>query len=79
MWLVSGGSVNEFSVGDRLDFTKDLQTVTVAGNQPARLISIPKTAWFEEGEQDETDGEFHAFDELLQDEVNIVPRLDLGE
>ncbi|MEN9518164.1 MAG: hypothetical protein RLZZ381_752 [Cyanobacteriota bacterium] len=79
VWLVSGGSVNEFSVGDRLDFTKDLQTVTVAGNQPARLISIPKTAWFEEGEQDETDGEFHAFDELLQDEVNIVPRLDLGE
>jgi HlyB family type I secretion system ABC transporter len=79
VWLVSGGSVNEFSVGDRLAFTKDLQTVTVAGNQPARLISIPKTYWFEEGEEDEIDREFSAFDELLQDDLNIVPRLDLSE
>jgi HlyB family type I secretion system ABC transporter len=77
VWLVSGGSVNEFSVGDRLELTKDLQEIKVTGSQPARLISIPKTHWFEEGKAEDT--ESNVFDELLQDDHNIVPRLDLGD
>ena len=76
VWLVSGGSVNEFSVGDRLELTRDRQTVTVGGNQPARLISIPKAYWFEEGAED--DAALTAFDEFLQEDLDIVPRLDLG-
>jgi HlyB family type I secretion system ABC transporter len=77
VWLVSGGSVNEFTVGDRLELTRDIQTVKVTGSQPARLISIPKTYWFEEGQKE--DAELNVFDELLQDDLNIVPRLDLGD
>ncbi|MEO0835591.1 MAG: peptidase domain-containing ABC transporter [Cyanobacteria bacterium J06642_3] len=48
VWLVSGGVVDEFSSGDRLNLTKDRQTVTVKGNQPARLLSIPKAYWFDD-------------------------------
>ena len=77
VWLVSGGSVNEFSTGDRLELTRDLQTVTVGANQPARLISIPRAYWFDEDAED--DAGFAAFDEFLQDDKDIVPRLDLGE
>ena len=76
VWLVSGGSVNEFSVGDRLELTRDLQTITVGANQSARLISIPKAYWFDEEAED--DSGFAAFDEFL-DDSNLVPRLDLGE
>ena len=76
VWLVSGGSVNEFGVGDRLEFTRDLQTVNVGGNQPARLISIPKSHWFEAGTEDQ---ESTVFDDLLQDDLDIVPRLDLAD
>ncbi|MEL6442406.1 MAG: peptidase domain-containing ABC transporter [Cyanobacteria bacterium J06621_8] len=47
VWLVSGGAVDEFKIGDRLQLTKDRLSVTVTGNQPARLISIPKTHWFD--------------------------------
>jgi len=77
IWLISGGSVNEFTVGDRLELTRDLQTVTVGGSQPARLISIPKAYWFDEEAEDDT--AFTAFDEFLQEDSNLVPRLDLGE
>ena len=76
VWLVSGGTVDEFSVGDRLELTKDRQTITVKGDRSARLISIPKSYWFVESEQD--DG-FDAFEEFLQDNVDIVPHLDLNE
>jgi HlyB family type I secretion system ABC transporter len=79
VWLVSGGKVGEFSPGDRLELTKDLQTISVLGNQPARLISIPKAYWFDDSSADDTS--FDAFDEFLQDDddLDIVPRLDLGE
>ncbi|MEL6581341.1 MAG: peptidase domain-containing ABC transporter [Cyanobacteria bacterium J06621_12] len=77
VWLISGGSVNEFTVGDRLELTRDRQTVTVGGNQPARLISIPKAYWFDEGA--ENDPGFAAFDEFLQDDPSLVPSIDFGE
>ncbi|MEM6613271.1 MAG: peptidase domain-containing ABC transporter [Cyanobacteria bacterium P01_C01_bin.72] len=77
VWLVSGGSVDEFTVGDRLELTRDRQTVTVGGNQPARLISIPKAYWFDESAED--DPGFAAFDEFLQDDTSIVPSIDFGE
>ncbi|MEM7591134.1 MAG: peptidase domain-containing ABC transporter [Cyanobacteria bacterium P01_A01_bin.83] len=48
VWLVSGGVVDEFSSGDRLKLTKDRQTITVKGNQPARLLSVPKAYWFDD-------------------------------
>jgi HlyB family type I secretion system ABC transporter len=76
VWLVSGGSVNQFAVGDRLELTRDLQTVKVGGNQPARLISIPKSHWFE---ADTEDHETNVFDDLLQGDLDIVPRLDLAD
>ncbi|PSB06612.1 type I secretion system permease/ATPase [Pleurocapsa sp. CCALA 161] len=76
VWLVSGGSVDRFSVGERLELTKDIQTVTVSGNQPARLISIPKVYWFAEGAEEDQN---NAFDEFLQDDHEIVPSLDLAE
>ena len=54
VWLVSGGgTIDEFPVGSRLELTKDRQTITVKGNQPTRLISIPKAYWFE-GEEEST-------------------------
>jgi HlyB family type I secretion system ABC transporter len=54
VWLISGGgAIDEFSVGSRLELTKDRQTITVKGNQPTRLISIPKAYWFE-GEAEST-------------------------
>ena len=77
IWLVSSGSVNEFTVGDRLELTRDRQTINVKGSQPARLISIPKAYWFEEGAED--DAGFAAFDEFLQDDASIVPRPDFQE
>ncbi|MEO1691222.1 MAG: peptidase domain-containing ABC transporter [Cyanobacteria bacterium J06629_2] len=77
VWLVSGGSVNEFTVGDRLELTRDRQTVTVGGNQPARLISIPRAYWFDEGAED--DSGFAAFDEFLQDDASLVPSLDFNQ
>jgi HlyB family type I secretion system ABC transporter len=54
VWLVSGGgTIEEFSIGSRLELTKDRQTITVKGNQATRLISIPKAHWFE-GEAKDT-------------------------
>ena len=53
VWLVSGGgSIDEFPVGSRLELTRDRQTITVKGDRPTRLISIPKTYWFEGTEED---------------------------
>jgi HlyB family type I secretion system ABC transporter len=77
IWLVSGGSVNEFTVGDRLELTRDIQEVKVTGSQPARLISIPKTYWFEDGQEEDT--ELNVFDELLQDDLSIIAPLGLQE
>ncbi|MGL6338284.1 MAG: peptidase domain-containing ABC transporter, partial [Waterburya sp.] len=49
VWLVSGGGgIDEFSIGSRLELTRDRQTITVKGTQATRLISIPKVYWFEE-------------------------------
>ncbi|GAB4542832.1 MAG: hypothetical protein Tsb0014_35930 [Pleurocapsa sp.] len=48
VWLVSGGGkIDDFPVGSRLELTKDRQSVKVNDTKPARLISIPKTQWFE--------------------------------
>ena len=77
VWLVSGGAIDEFSVGDRLELTKDRQTVTVKGNQPVRLLSIPKTYWFDD--QVDSDKGLDVFDELLQDGTEIVPRLNFDD
>jgi len=77
VWLVSGGAVDQFSVGDRLELTKDRQTVTVKGNQPARLLSIPKAYWFDD--QVSQEPKFDVFDELGQENVDLVPRLDFED
>ncbi len=77
VWLVSGGAIDEFSVGDRLELTKDRQTVTVKGNQPARLLSIPKAYWFDD--QVDADKGLDVFDEFLQDDADIVPRLNFDD
>ena len=81
VWLVSGGAVDEFSVGDRLELTKDRQTITVKGNQPARLISIPKAYWFEESTEEnrglEVSNKFSP--DGLDDGLDIVPHLDFDD
>ncbi len=77
VWLVSGGAIDEFSVGDRLELTKDRQTITVKGNQPVRLLSIPKAYWFDD-QANQGPGSY-VFDELGQDEGDIVPRLELDD
>ena len=74
VWLVSGGSVDKFSVGERLELTRDRQTITVNSNQPARLISIPREYWFDEREDDPG-----FIDDFLQDDASLVPRLDLNK
>ncbi|WP_036481689.1 peptidase domain-containing ABC transporter [Myxosarcina sp. GI1] len=49
IWLVSGGGeIADFPVGSRLEFTKERRTINIAGDKPARLISIPKSKWFVE-------------------------------
>ena len=54
VWLVSGGgAIEEFPVGSRIELTRDRQTITVNGDRPARLVSIPKAYWFE-GEEAST-------------------------
>ena len=74
VWLLSGGSVDNFAVGNRIELTRDRQTVTVNGNQPARLISIPREYWFDEREDDPK-----FIEDFLQDDTNLVPGLDLDE
>ena len=76
VWLISGGAIDEFSVGDRLELTKDRQTITVKGDRSARLISIPKSYWFDESEKED---KADPFDKFVKDSVDIVPRLDLNE
>ncbi|MBE9045297.1 peptidase domain-containing ABC transporter [Pleurocapsales cyanobacterium LEGE 10410] len=76
VWLVSSGAIEEFSVGSRLKLTRDRQTITVKGSQPARLISIPKQYWFDEGQEENG---LDLFDQPLPDSADIVPRLDLDE
>ncbi|MEM8672980.1 MAG: peptidase domain-containing ABC transporter [Cyanobacteria bacterium P01_G01_bin.67] len=71
VWLVSGGAIDEFTAGDRLKLTKDRQTVTVNGNQPARLLSIPKAYWFDD--QIEQEPGFDGFSESAQDGMDLLP------
>ena len=74
VWLVSGGgAIDEFPVGSRIELTRDRQTITVNGNQPARLISIPKAYWFE-GEEASTI--IDPDTPLNLDTPGIVPSLD---
>ena len=48
IWLVSGGgAIEDFPIASRLELTKDRQSLTVKGSQPARLISIPREKWFD--------------------------------
>ena len=52
VWLVSGGgTIDEFPIGSRLELTNDRQTITVKGNRPTRLISVPKAYWFAGAEE----------------------------
>ena len=75
VWLVSGGgTIDEFPVGSRLELTRDRQTITVQGDRPSRLISIPKAYWFE-GEEESTIIE----DPLSELDGGGIIGLDLGE
>ena len=77
VWLVSGGAIDEFSVGSRLELTKDRQTVTVKGNRPVRLVSIPKKYWIDDSS--EKDAGLEAFDEFSPNDAEIVPSLSLND
>ncbi|MCC0178592.1 peptidase domain-containing ABC transporter [Waterburya agarophytonicola K14] len=75
IWLVSGGgTIDEFPVGSRLELTRDRQTITVKGDRPTRLISIPKAYWFA-GEEESTIIE----DPLSELDAGGIIGLDLGE
>jgi len=77
IWLVSGGgAIEEFPVGSRIELTRDRQTITVNGNQPARLISIPKAYWFE-GKEASTVIDGDSLFEL--DATGISPNLDFDD
>jgi|GEM_PF-1179959 len=53
VWLVSGGGeIEDFSVGSRIGFTKERQTIKVIGDAPARLLSIPRDKWFANDNED---------------------------
>lgn len=42
LWLVSGGgNIEQFPVGSRLRLDDSLSPITITGNQPARIISLP--------------------------------------
>ncbi len=77
VWLVSGGgAIEEFPIGSRIELTKDRQTITVNGDRPARLVSIPKAYWFE-GEEAGTiinDNSLFALDT-----TGIAPDLDFND
>ena len=75
VWLVSGGTIEEFTVGSRLDLTKDRQTITVSGDRSARLISIPKADWF--GGVEESTILEEPFGNL--EAGGIIPALDLDQ
>ncbi|MGD1919787.1 MAG: peptidase domain-containing ABC transporter, partial [Pleurocapsa sp.] len=75
VWLVSGGgTIDEFSVGSRLELTKDRQTITVNGDRPTRLISIPKAYWFDGSEKNTI-----IDDPLLEIDATGIISLDLDE
>ncbi|MGL5939020.1 MAG: peptidase domain-containing ABC transporter [Waterburya sp.] len=77
VWLVSGGGgIDEFSIGSRLELTRDRQTITVKGTQPTRLISIPKAYWFE-GE--ETTRFEQPYSGQLSPETTDIISLDLDD
>ena len=77
VWLVSGGAIDEFSVGSRLELTKDRQTVTVKGSRPVRLVSIPKEYWIDDSSK--KDAGLEAFDEISPNDAEIVPSLSLDD
>ncbi len=80
VWLVSGGgAIKEFPIGSRIELTRDRQTITVNGSQPARLISIPKEHWFDSEEEETTAFSETFLGQYPQDSIGIIPRLDLEE
>jgi HlyB family type I secretion system ABC transporter len=79
IWLVSGGgAISEFPVGSRLELTRDRQSITVSGSQPARLISIPRDKWFEEEDEDTTLIN-QPWRQSGQNGAAIMPHLELDE
>ncbi|VEP18687.1 Type I secretion system ABC transporter, HlyB family [Hyella patelloides LEGE 07179] len=47
IWLVSGGgAIADFPVGSCLELTKDRSSIVVTGQEPARLLSVPRSKWF---------------------------------
>ena len=77
VWLVSSGTIDEFTVGNRLGLTKDRQSITVKGDRPARLISIPKSYWFDDDR--ESDAGIDVFDQFFQDDAELVPSINLND
>ena len=77
VWLVSSGAIDEFAVGNRLELTKDRQTITVKGNRPVRLISIPQEYWIDDSS--EKDAGLEAFDQFSPNDSEIVPSLSLDD
>lgn len=77
VWLISSGAIDEFTVGNRLRLTKDRQSITVKGDRPARLISIPKTYWFDDDR--ELDAGIDVFDQFFQDDAQLVPSINLND
>ena len=77
VWLVSSGAIDEFVVGSRLELTKDRQTITVKGNRPVRLISIPQEYWIDDSS--EKDAGLEAFDQFSPNDSEIVPSLSLDD
>ena len=80
VWLVSGGgAIDEFPVGSRIELTRDRQTITVNGNQPARLISIPRKHWFGVEQEEETTAFDEPVEQSPQDSIATTLRLELDE
>ena len=46
VWLVSGGDIEGYPVGSRLEFSNDQTSLVVKGTKPARLLSILRKNWF---------------------------------
>ncbi|BAZ43061.1 toxin secretion ABC transporter ATP-binding protein [Chondrocystis sp. NIES-4102] len=80
IWLVSGGGgIDEFSIGSRIELTKDRQTITVNGNQPVRLISIPQAHWFETQKTARVKDSGLEYRPLDNPMNQIIPRLELDD
>ena len=79
IWLVSGGGkIEEFPVGSRLVFTKDRRSITVTGDKPARLLSIPRSKWFNT-DVNETEEEALVPLSSPSTSTSITPPIEWGE